>query len=102
MSTRSHQKCPQEVTLKTCPLEFAHFEKKCPRDVIVHEMSPYPNFRKQAPPLGRIQYQSTTYWYIEFMSNSAVGCATWWWILELKEILSGLLQEFIVKCHLLV
>ena len=40
MSTRSHQKCPREFTLKKCPLEFAHFEKKCPRDVIVHEMSP--------------------------------------------------------------
>ena len=39
---RSHQKCPRKVTLKKCPLEFAHFEKKCPRNVIVHEMSPSP------------------------------------------------------------
>ena len=31
MSTRIHQKCP---------LEFAHFEKNCPREFTVHENSP--------------------------------------------------------------
>ena len=35
MSMRSHQKCPQEFTVKKCPLEFAHFEKKCPQEFIV-------------------------------------------------------------------
>ena len=42
MSTRSHQKSPRGFTLRKCPLEFAHFEKKCPREVIVHEKSPSP------------------------------------------------------------
>ena len=27
MSTRSHQKCPREFTLRKCPLELANFEK---------------------------------------------------------------------------
>ena len=35
-----NKKCPREVTLWQCPREVTHFEKKCPRDVIVHEMSP--------------------------------------------------------------
>ena len=37
---KCHQKCPWEFTLRKCPLEFAHFEKKCPREVTVHEKSP--------------------------------------------------------------
>ena len=40
VSLRIHHKCPREFTLKKCPLEFACFEKKCPREVTVHEKSP--------------------------------------------------------------
>ena len=40
MSTKKHKKCTWEFTLRKRPLEFAHFEKKCPREVIVHKKSP--------------------------------------------------------------
>ena len=33
----SSQKCPRKFTQVG---EFTHFDKKCPQDVIVHEMSP--------------------------------------------------------------
>ena len=51
VSARSHQKCPRGFTLRKCPLEFAHFEKKGPQEVIVHEKSPSP-YKRQ----GRNQY----------------------------------------------
>ena len=42
----SPKKCPRkftqgEFTLRKCPLEFAPFEKNCPREVIVHKKSPF-------------------------------------------------------------
>ena len=42
MSARIHQKCPRVFTLWKCPLEFVHFEKKCPREFTVRENSPSP------------------------------------------------------------
>ena len=31
-----HQKSRREFTLRKCPLEFAHIEKKCPKEFTVH------------------------------------------------------------------
>ena len=38
---RYHQKCPREFTLRKCPVEFAHFEKKCPREVSIQYIKFY-------------------------------------------------------------
>ena len=42
MSLRICEKCPQKFILWKYPLEFAHFEKKCPLEFTVHENSPSP------------------------------------------------------------
>ena len=64
MSTRCHQKCLRKDTLWECPREVTHFEKKCPRDVIVHEMSP-------SPEIGIVN------WSVDFHTHQNVVTNLW-------------------------